>query len=453
MILTFIAGALLILSIVAWAITRLAGWGAVTLFLAIATATLVFHLPWWMWIVAVIAATLVLLFAIYGWNWAVLLAALVTVGGLVFAVAPPLSQWFEQDITADSTPTAEATAEPTEDSTEEPTEEATDDPIDVFNVVKAALFSPLATPMCESDFVQRPYDRSQETNPLWTQFIEGGVDPALNPEEKLAFYLDEMPHHAETLHAYLVNTFPDYAESGLTAADLVTSGEGCLNEEGQEWFEDLERTWTATGVILDNVNVPTSWSNSGLPNGQQTVSQGIVGPTSAMQLTLPNGSVITLMDRCGNLAYPAPPPGIPVGPTDNDIHEPPPVTPDNPVTPVCPPGYTGTPPNCLIVKRPEVFLDTPVQHTPAPAPSPVQAETVAPTGPTTVDNSTGVVSPAAPLDPVVAPGAPDPVNVAPGATPAPAPAPSPAPPPPVVAPAPPPEDPGTEITEPVAPPP
>src|SRR5690606_2115077 len=43
----------------------------------------------------------------------------------------------------------------------------------------------------------------------------------------------------------------------------------------------------------------------------------VYGNRKAVKFTLPNGSWVYIMVRCGNPVYPSQPPGIPEGPTDN----------------------------------------------------------------------------------------------------------------------------------------
>lgn len=96
---------------------------------------------------------------------------------------------------------------------------------------------------------------------------------------------------------------------------------------------------------------PANAYNTGVANGQVVVNAfaGVSGDTTAIQITLPDGSKVWVMARCGNPVVPSNP-GLPPGPTDNPKPTPTPtphdectnVPGDQPVGYPCPKtGQTG----------------------------------------------------------------------------------------------------------------
>jgi len=111
----------------------------------------------------------------------------------------------------------------------------------------------------------------------------------------------------------------------------------CLSNEGQALFNQMKGALNAVGTTVKEDNAPKDGYNSGINNGTYGVdgSQGISGNRKAIKITLPDGTVVWILVRCGNVVHQAPPPNIPKVPTDQ-----------------CPPGTVGTPGNCLASKDP-----------------------------------------------------------------------------------------------------
>lgn len=256
-------------------------------------------------------------------------------------------------------------------------------------------------------------------------------------------------------------------------APLLTPDKTCLSTQGSALYDKLVKAWDSASAEI--TQAPANGVNTGSNDGTFVVnaSAGINGDRTSIKRTYPSGKVGYDLARCGNHVLPAQPKNVPHGKTN----VPPPVssspTPSKPTTPptstppttapptttpptttpptttpptttpptttpptttpptttppTCPPGQTGTPPNCLQTKGPVPY---PTDKSPAPAPS-GPAETTPP-----VETH--------PADPSTKPGS-EPTGVpAPGASKGPT---TPVTQPPVTG-APPSNDPGTGIQDP-----
>ena len=118
----------------------------------------------------------------------------------------------------------------------------------------------------------------------------------------------------------------------------------CLSQEGQKLYTGLEAVLTAKGTTFKEAEAPANGYNSGVSDGTFGVSneQGVSGDRKAILITLPDGSQVYLMVRCGNPVFPNNP-GLPEVPTDNP---PKPTTPPSTTPPTTPPSTTPptTPP-------------------------------------------------------------------------------------------------------------
>jgi hypothetical protein len=117
----------------------------------------------------------------------------------------------------------------------------------------------------------------------------------------------------------------------------LAGSDGCVTKAAVDLDLELGMALAAAKVTPDDV--PETAYNSGVADGSVIgdSAAGITGDRSAIQITLPDGRVIWIMARCGNVATQGSPP-LPPGPTDN------------PPRPTCEsaygPGYTGTWPVC-----------------------------------------------------------------------------------------------------------
>lgn len=136
----------------------------------------------------------------------------------------------------------------------------------------------------------------------------------------------------------------------------------CLSQEGQALYYKLEGALSAGGTTFSEADAPQNGHNTGVtPDGTYVVAEnpGIVGNPKAIVITYKDGSKVYILIYCGNVVFPAPPANVPTSPV---IPQPPKSCPpgmtgtppncETPPVPVCPPGMTGTPPNCLEWKNP-----------------------------------------------------------------------------------------------------
>lgn len=132
----------------------------------------------------------------------------------------------------------------------------------------------------------------------------------------------------------------------VTPADYAPLIAGkCLSEKGQQLWYEFKGLLTASKTT--EADVPANYTNSGVDNGTFGVSAtaGIGGDRKAIEITLPNGQVVWIMIRCGNVAYASPPGGsVPYVPTDQCKYNAalPPNSPEcvPPTTPTCEQQHT-----------------------------------------------------------------------------------------------------------------
>lgn len=93
----------------------------------------------------------------------------------------------------------------------------------------------------------------------------------------------------------------------------------CLSHEGQALYNQFKGV-LATAVLTEG-QAPSNGTNSGVYDGTYGVNSGpgIRGDRKAIEVTLPDGTKVWIMVRCGNVVYPpGPPPGnLPKVPTDD----------------------------------------------------------------------------------------------------------------------------------------
>jgi len=256
---------------------------------------------------------------------------------------------------------------------------------------------------CPAGFAQQDIT-DQELN----RFIKGGID-AETPAKSRNKFLEAVRHDASSLLFY-ARTF---GLKDLPSETETLSADGtCLSEAGQQVHHDLAVLMKASGVQFGDA--PSNAYNSGVNNEGLPVidtAPGISGEKKALKVKLPDGSMVIILVRCGNPVFPSPPQGVPPGPTDNpecthNCHPQPPCTHNCNPTPNCPPGWYGTPPNCLQPKDPSqdpgpqgnapqggghndtngpgspnpspTFPSTPHTNPPAPSPTPTQPSTPPP---------------------------------------------------------------------------
>lgn len=249
--------------------------------------------------------------------------------------------------------------------------------------------TPLVQASCPTAFVQK-----DETDPALARFIKGGVDSATAKESSQKI-LAAAGHNAAYLNLLAKDAFN--LPNVPATADMLTPDGTCLSEAGRQVDHDLGVVMSASGQQFSDA--PANGYNSGITSRGIPVidpNPGVSGPKKAVLYTLPNGSKVYIMVRCGNPVFIRPPQNVPHGCTDNGGCTPPPsgcpwpltngkcVQPKNPnqdparqhhvptrVTGKNPPVTSG--PSSPAVSKPTGTYTAPASPTPTPSPRPTPA--------------------------------------------------------------------------------
>ncbi len=177
----------------------------------------------------------------------------------------------------------------------------------------------------------------------------------------------------------------------LLKKDVSTSSlfdkQGCATASAVALVEELQETFVTSKV--EPGTAPSGATNSGATNRTVVIdlTPGMAGDLRAIHLTLPDGTEVWILWRCGNIAMKNPPPGLPKGPTDNP-------------KPSCPPGqtYGGPGIGCTsgkhasespVVSNPNSTCEACRPNTSEPARAPAPTTTV-PSG--TISSGSGAVN-------------------------------------------------------------
>ena len=187
--------------------------------------------------------------------------------------------------------------------------------------------TPSPTSDCAPEFVQEAgvNEDNQVDSDFETEYAATVTGAANLSEAQKAIVLKRSASNAQRLAIWAAQfgAHDDQTEWQSLVAD------GCLSQEGQAVYNKLAGIFSVS--TFEEAQAPENGYNSGINNGNLVISPepGIRGDLRAIKITTPDGKVVYIMVRCGNVVYDAPPPGVPPGTTDN----PPPVTPPE----VCPP--------------------------------------------------------------------------------------------------------------------
>lgn len=208
----------------------------------------------------------------------------------------------------------------------------------------AATPSPEGTPTCDAKYVQvEVSNEGGKVNANFAQaYAEATASAASLNEAQRTVILDESAKSALVLAAN-AHAFGLYEEPN-NWQPLVDGS--CLSTEGMLLHAELKGALNAKGVKFEEADAPANGYNSGITDGVYGVAAepGIRGDRKAIKVTLPDGSVVYIMVRCGNPVYDIPP-DLPEVPTD----DPPPPPPPPPPADVCPwnPALPKGHPDCL----------------------------------------------------------------------------------------------------------
>jgi hypothetical protein len=98
---------------------------------------------------------------------------------------------------------------------------------------------------------------------------------------------------------------------------LVTADRSCLSDKGSRLHAKVEGALMASGT--KTALAPRDGFNTGMVDGRAVVGHhpGIYGNRQATYYTLTDGTLVIVLDRCGNLSLPSKPKDLPSGKTDN----------------------------------------------------------------------------------------------------------------------------------------
>ena len=153
--------------------------------------------------------------------------------------------------------------------------------------------------------------------------------------------------------------------------------DGCATDTAIQLAFEIETTFALS--TFRATNAPSDGYNSGVEDETVvgSLDPGVSGDRKAIQITLPDGRVIWIMARCGNIVTPAPP-QLPPGCTDEGC-------------PPCPPGNT-TPSCAPKSSEPEDYVfpegKPPVTANPVPEATPPPVVTTQPGGGGVIDTPT-----------------------------------------------------------------
>jgi hypothetical protein len=123
--------------------------------------------------------------------------------------------------------------------------------------------------------------------------------------------LTESANNAQRL-AIWANAYGLYANPNDW--NTLSVNDNCLSAAGQILYYQFEGALNAKGTTFAEGDAPATGYNSGV-NGNGTyqvyAAPGVTGNRKAIKVTLPNGTVVWIMIRCGNVVYSTPPPGVP----------------------------------------------------------------------------------------------------------------------------------------------
>ncbi|MEX0919705.1 MAG: hypothetical protein WDZ32_01030 [Candidatus Saccharimonadales bacterium] len=212
-------------------------------------------------------------------------------------------------------------------------------------------------------------------------------------------FLGLVKHHPNLL----VATTRYFLDREVEAVELFDRDD-CATNEAEVLVAELEIVLAASDISVDEA--PSDGYNSGVDeHGTAGVSThpGITGNRQAIKIVKPDGTVIWIMGRCGNIVVTEPPPDLPEVPTD----EPPPkevkdpsedvlLNPDVPDRVRGPSGGSGCGDKPCEVDAPEADPDRTPPSTDSPEPPPPE-----PGGYEQPDSSDGGGSPGGGDDSVV----------------------------------------------------
>lgn len=161
---------------------------------------------------------------------------------------------------------------------------------------------------CPVEFVQNA-DVTLPDKPDY-RFVPGGFKGT--PDEKRQQLITAAGHD----YRYLAFVGSTLFHKSVDQATLVAQGFKCLSVEGQSLHAMVKGALLAS--TPETVQADKSSCNSGLNGGHAVVATrcGLSGNVTATRYTLPDGSTLVVLDRCGNLTFIHIPADVPRGETD-----------------------------------------------------------------------------------------------------------------------------------------
>jgi hypothetical protein len=175
---------------------------------------------------------------------------------------------------------------------------------------------------CPAEFRQVP--ATHENNRVVDDFkdkVETALAESPDFDESMTALLLEQAGEDALVLAVWTHAFGLYEDPN--AWESLIKGD-CLSSDGQKLFYQFQGALTAKGTTVEAGDAPSNGYNSGV-DGDGTFgvndNQGVHGDRTAIKVTLPDGTVVWILVRCGNVVYPEPPGNLPKVPTDDPYPE------------------------------------------------------------------------------------------------------------------------------------
>jgi hypothetical protein len=171
---------------------------------------------------------------------------------------------------------------------------------------------------CAPEFVQvsAGHDQNRVIDDFAIKYAEATVNANNMSEAQITLLLEEAGKDAQVLatYSFAASLYEDPNDWEKLVED------NCLSQDGQELYYQLKGALNAQGTVVEEGDAPSNGTNTGISDDVFGAADqpGVSGDRKAIKITFPDGTVIWIMVRCGNVVYPGEPPSLlPKVPTDD----------------------------------------------------------------------------------------------------------------------------------------